>query len=156
MKEGLWWSGAEESPDARQRGCSATAGGKLAAQDALQRPLQRTVSVHEAVDQPQLMVCIASSRLDTRAEAAQPTESLACLSAAKNAHCQQHAVQQDASPEAGNRLVFTIEAGSREGRSGGDLCAAAATMQKATIMRSMIRAKACKSVTMGTLWGGST
>ena len=50
-------------------------------------------------------------------------------------------MQQEASTEVGNRLVLAIEAGSRVGRSGGDLYAAAATMQKATIMRSMIRAK---------------
>ena len=140
-KEGLGWSGVEESPDARQRGCSATAGGKLAAQDALRRPLQRAASMHEAVDQLQLMLCIASPRFDTHAEVAQLTGSLAGLSAAKKAHCQQHTVQQEANSEAGNRLVLTIEAGSRDGGSGGDLCAAAATMQKATIMHSMIRAK---------------
>ena len=42
---------------------------------------------------------------------------------------------------AGIQLVLAIEAGGRDGDSGSDLCAAAATMQKATIMRSMIRAK---------------
>ena len=140
-KEGLGWSGVEESPDARQRGCSATAGGKMAAQDALQRPLQRTVSVHEAVDQPQLVVCMAPPRLDSHAEAAQLTGRWACLPAAKNAHCQLHTVQQDANPEAGNRLVPATATGSRDGDSGGDLCAAAAIMRRAVIMRSMIRAK---------------
>ena len=72
---------------------------------------------------------------------AQLTGGLACLPTAKSAQCQQHTVQQEASTEVGNRLVLAIEAGSRVGRSGGDLYAAAATMQKAAIMRSMIRAK---------------
>ena len=44
--------------------------------------------------------------------------------------------QQDACPVVGIRLVLGIEAGSRDGDSGGDLCAAAATMQRATTMRS--------------------
>ena len=38
---------------------------------------------------------------------------------AKNAHCQLHTVQQDANPEAGNRLVPATETGSRDGDSGG-------------------------------------
>ena len=50
-------------------------------------------------------------------------------------------MQQDAGSDAGNRLVLAIEAGSRDGDSGGDLWAAAATMLEAAIMRSMIRAK---------------
>ena len=114
---------------------------QLVARTALQRPLQRTASAHEAVDQPQWLVFIVPSRLGTHAVVAQPTGSLVCLPAAKIAHCQQHTVQQEASTEAGNRLVLAIEAGSRVGRSGGDLYAAAATMQKAAIMRSMIRAE---------------
>ena len=75
-------------------------------------------------------------------KAAQLTGSLACLTAAVNAHCQQLIGQQDrARPVVGIRPVLGIEAGSRDGDSGGDLWAAAATMLKAAIMRSMIRAK---------------
>ena len=136
QKEGRGWSGVEESPDARQRGCSATAGSNLAANDASQRPSQHTVDVHEVADQSNWMYGIASARLDTRVKAAQLTGGWACLPAAMKAHCQQLTVQQDACLVAGTRLVLAIEAGSRKGRSGGDLCAAAATMQRATIMRS--------------------
>jgi hypothetical protein len=95
-KEGRGWSGVGESPDASQRGCSATAGGILAANDASQRPPQHTVDVHEVADQSNVMFGTASARLDTRVKATQLTEGCACLPAAMNVHCQQLTVQQDA------------------------------------------------------------
>ena len=99
------------------------------------------MDVRETVDRPKLMICTASLRPGARMKAAQLAGSLACLTAAVNAHCQQLMGQQDACPVVGIRLVLGIEAGSRDGDSGGDLWAAAATMLKAAIMRSMIRAK---------------
>ena len=109
--------------------------------DAFQRSPQHTARAYEARYQPQLMPCMAPSRHSACGSVVQPTEGLACLLAEEDGHCQQHTGLQEACSVAGNRLVRGIEAGSRDGRSSGDPYAAAATMQRAAIMRSRIRAK---------------